>query len=108
MFPLSKGRRFEHGLSFLATLAFLGGFFGARLFHLAFPGLEIITQGIHFHHFWSGLTMMGVAGWLGIVHHDEKFARVYAAVFGGRAGFVGDVTGRLLSFASYHPELTLE
>ena len=44
MFPLSKGRRFEHGLSFLATLAFLGGFFGARLFHLAFPGLEIITR----------------------------------------------------------------
>ncbi len=78
VFPLSKGRRFEHGLSFLATLAFLGGFFGARLFHLAFPSLMVITQGIHFHHFWYGLAMMGVAGWLGIVDNDEKFARVYA------------------------------
>src|SRR5439155_767348 len=93
VFPLSKGRRFEHGLSFLATLAFLGGFFGARLFHLAFPSLVVITQGIHFHHFWYGLAMMGVAGWLGIVDNDEKFARVYAVVFGVGAGFVGDEVG---------------
>jgi len=108
MLPLSKGRRFEHGLSFLATLAFLGGFFGARLFHLAFPGLEIITQGIHFHHFWYGLTMMGVAGWLGIVDNDEKFARVYAVVFGVGAGFVGDEVGLLLTFDDYYSELTFE
>jgi len=108
MSPQSKGRRFEHGLSFLATLAFLGGFFGARLFHLAFPGLMIITQGIHFHHFWYGLTMMGVAGWLGIVDNDEKFARVYAVVFGVGAGFVGDVVGLLLTFDDYSSELTFE
>jgi len=109
MFQLSKGHRFEHGLSFLATLAFLGGFFGARLFHLAFPSLEIITsQGIHFHHFWYGLTMMGVAGWLGIVDNDEKFARVYAVVFGVGAGFVGDEVGLLLTFDNYYSELTFE
>jgi len=109
MLPLSKGRRFEHGLSFLATLAFLGGFFGARLFHLAFPSLMIITsQGIHFHHFWYGLTMMGVAGWLGIVDNDEKFARVYAVVFGVGAGFVGDEVGLLLTGDDYYSELTFE
>src|SRR2546425_2029579 len=108
MFPLSKGRRFEHGLSFLATLAFLGGFFGARLFHLAFPSLMVITQGIHFHHFWYGLAMMGVAGWVGIVDNDEKFARVYAVVFGVGAGFVGDEVGLLLTFDDYYSELTFE
>jgi len=108
VFPLSKGRRFEHGLSFLATLAFLGGFFGARLFHLAFPSLMVITQGIHFHHFWYGLAMMGVAGWLGIVDNDEKFARVYAVVFGVGAGFVGDEVGLLLTFDDYYSELTFE
>jgi hypothetical protein len=109
MLPLSKGRRFEHGLSFLATLAFLGGFFGARLFHLAFPSLMIITsQGIHFHHFWYGLTMMGVSGWLGIVDNDEKFARVYAVVFGVGAGFVGDEVGLLLTGDDYYSELTFE
>src|SRR3989475_4054523 len=109
MFQLSKGRRFEHGLSFLATLAFLGGFFGARLFHLAFPSFEIITsQGIHFHHFWYGLTMMGVSGWLGIVDNDEKLARVYAVVFGVGAGFVGDEVGLLLTFVDYSSEFSFE
>src|SRR2546425_10566534 len=73
MLPLSKGRRFEHGLSFLATLAFLGGFFGARLFHLAFPSLMVITQGIHFHHFWYGLAMRGLAGWFGTRGQRRKF-----------------------------------
>src|SRR5438445_13393967 len=110
MLPLSKGRRFEHGLSFLATLAFLGGSFGARLFHLAFPSLMIIipSEGIHFHHFWYGLAMMGVAGWLGIVDNDGKFARVYAVVFGVGAGFVGDEVGLLLTGDDYYSELTLE
>src|SRR2546428_414175 len=92
----------------LGGSAFLGGFFGARLFHLAFPSLIVITQGIHFHHFWYGLAMMGVAGWLGIVDNDEKFARVYAVVFGVGAGFVGDEVGLLLTFDDYYSELTFE
>src|SRR2546430_754351 len=89
-------------------LLLLGGFFGARLFHLAFPSLMVITQGIHFHHFWYGLAMMGVAGWLGIVDNDEKFARVYAVLFGVGAGFVGDEVGLLLTFDDYYSELTFE
>jgi hypothetical protein len=105
----SKPPRFKHALSFLATLAFVGGFFGARLFHLAFPYLMVITRtGIHFHHFWYGLIMMGVAGWLGIVDNNEKFARVYAVVFGVGAGFVGDEVGLLLTFDDYYSELTLD
>ncbi len=101
--------RFKHGLSFLATLAFVGGFFGARIFHLLLPSVMIITQGgIHFHHFWYGLAMMGVSGWLGIVDADVKFARIYAVVFGVGAGFVGDEVGLLLTFDDYNSELTLD
>ncbi len=100
--------RFKHGLSFLATLAFAGGFFGARLFHLAFPSLMVITQGIHFHHFWYGLTLMGVAGWFGIVYNDEKLNRIYAVAFGLGAGFIGDEVGLLLTFNDYYSELTLD
>jgi hypothetical protein len=96
----------RHGLSFLATLAFTVGFFGARLFHLTFPSLMIITQGVHFHHFWYGLTMMGVAGWLGISENDERYNRIYAVVFGLGAGFVGDEVGLLLTFGDYYSTLT--
>src|SRR2546422_967599 len=53
-------------------------------------------------------AMMRVAGWLGIVDNDEKFARVYAVVFGVGAGFVGDEVGLLLTFDNYYSELTFE
>jgi hypothetical protein len=99
---------FKHGLSFLATLAFVGGFFGARLFHLAFPGLMVITQGVHFHHFWYGLILVGVSGWMGLVYHDERLDRIYAVGFGLGVGFIGDEVGLLLTFDNYYSELTLD
>lgn len=98
----------RHALSFLATLAFAAGFFGARVFHTTFPDLEIITQGIHFHHFWYGLAMMGIAGWLGIAENDVRYNRIYAVVFGLGAGFVGDEVGLLLTFGDYYSTLTFD
>ena len=98
----------KHGLSFLATLAFAAGFFGARIFHTIFPNLMIITQGIHFHHFWYGLAMMGVAGWLGIAENNERYNPIYAVVFGLGAGFVGDEVGLLLTFGDYTSMLTFD
>ena len=98
----------KHGLSFLATLAFTGGFFGARIFHLTFPEIMVITQGVHFHHFWYGLAMMGVAGWLGIAENNPRYNRLYAGVFGLGAGFVGDEVGLLLTFGDYYSTLTFE
>ena len=98
----------KHGLAFLATLAFTGGFFGARIFHTLFPEIMVITQGIHFHHFWYGLALMGIAGWLGIAENDERYNRVYAVVFGLGVGFVGDEVGLLLTFGDYYSTLTFE
>ena len=98
----------KHGLSFLATLAFTAGFFGARLFHLAFPETRIFFGDIHFHHFWYGLIMIGVSGWLGIVTNDERYNRIYALVFGLGAGFIGDEVGLLLTFGDYSSTLTFD
>jgi hypothetical protein len=98
----------RHGLSFLATLTFTAGFFGARLFHLTFPDTMIFFGDIHFHHFWYGLAMIGVAGWLGIVTNDERYNRIYALVFGLGAGFIGDEVGLLLTGDNYYSNLTFE
>ncbi len=98
----------RHGLSFLATLGFAAGFFGARLFHMAFPETMIFFGDIHFHHFWYGLIMVGVSGWLGIVTNDERYNRIYALVFGIGAGFIGDEVGLLLTFGDYYSTLTLD
>ncbi len=105
--PSEKPER-THGLSFLATLAFAGGFFGARAFHTILPEVMVITQGIHFHHFWYGLAMITVSGWLGIVANGERWSRVYAVVFGLGVGFVGDEVGLLLTFGDYYSELTFD
>ncbi len=98
----------RHSLSFLATLAFTVGFFGARAFHTVFPDTEVFIGAIHFHHFWYGLVMMTVSGWLGIAYNGERRNRVYAVIFGLGLGFVGDEVGLLLTFGDYYTTLTFD
>ena len=98
----------KHSLSFLATLAFTAGFFGARGFHTVFPEVIVVAGGIHLHHFWYGLGMMTLAGWLGIAYNDEKRNRVYAVIFGLGLGFVGDEVGLFLTFGDYYTTLTFD
>jgi hypothetical protein len=98
----------RHGRSFLATLTFTAGFFGARLFHLTFPDTMIFFGDIHFHHFWYGLAMIGVAGWLGIVTNDARYNRISALVCGLGAGCIGDEVGLLLTGDNYYSNLTFE
>lgn len=101
-------RPHKHSLSFLATLAFTAGFFGARAFHLAFPDTEVFIGSIHFHHFWYGLAMMTGAGWLGIAYNSERRNRVYAVIFGLGLGFIGDEMGLLLTFSNYFDPVTFD
>src|ERR1700747_957502 len=101
--PLNINRR---GLSFLGTMGFLTGFFGARLFAVQNPNVVLAQGGIHFHHFWYGLGMVVVAGWLGIAQLDPGLRRLYAVVFGLGGGLIGDEAGLLLTLGDYHSDLT--
>ena len=100
--PKSTGQ----GLAFLALLFFLIGFFIARIFTTIYPDTVVVSSGIHFHHFWYGLGMIIVAGWLGIASNRPEYDRVYAVFFGLGLGLVGDETGLLLTLGDYHSELT--
>ncbi len=102
-----KRSRFRHGLAFYGTIAFVAGFFGARLFATLNPDVVVDVSGIHFHHFWYGLAMVAVAGWLGIATSDERFGRTFALLFGLGAGLIGDEIGLLLTLGDYAYELTL-
>jgi len=97
---------FRHGLSFLATIAFVASFLGSRTFATLNPQIVVIQQGIHFHHFWYGLSMIAIAGWLGIARPSERLSRGYAVLYGLGAGFIGDEVGLLLTFGDYYSELT--
>src|ERR1700691_4237778 len=101
----SSGVRINYGLAFLALSAFMLSFFVARIFTTLHPDTVVVTGGVHFHHFWYGLTMVIVAGWLGIVSNHPVLDRVYATVFGLGGGLIGDEVGLLLTFGNYHSEL---
>lgn len=94
------------GLAFLALLSFVVGFSAARVFATVYPNVVVQSSGIHFHHFWYGLLMLVVAGWLGIASNRPEHDRAYAVLFGLGLGLIGDETGLLLTFGDYRSELT--
>src|SRR2546422_9422830 len=100
------GSPFRHGLTFIATLAFVISFFGSRLFANLFPDTVVMQGGIHLHHFWYGIALISVAGWMGIAWRNERLYRLYAVLYGLGAGFVGDEVGLLLTFNNYESGLT--
>jgi hypothetical protein len=99
-------RRVNFGPAALALSAFLVAFFGARIFTTITPDTVVVTGGIHFHHFWYGLGMVIISGWLGIAYTHPAWNRIYATVFGFGGGLIGDEVGLLLTFGNYHSELT--
>ncbi len=75
------GGPFRHGLTFIATLAFVVSFFGSRLFATLFPTTVVMQGGIHLHHFWYGIALISVAGWMGIAWRNERLYRLYALTY---------------------------
>ena len=98
--------KINFGLTFLALLSFTVAFFTARIFTTINPDTVVVSGGIHFHHFWYGLTMVVIAGWMGIASDHPAWRRVYAIVFGFGGGMIGDEVGLLLTFGNYHSQLT--
>ncbi|HEV2119278.1 MAG TPA: DUF6789 family protein [Candidatus Bathyarchaeia archaeon] len=103
--PLSINRR---GLTFVGTVAFMTGFFAARAFAIQNPNVVVVKGGIHFHHFWYGLGMVTLSGWLGIAFNRPRLVRTYAIIFGLGAGLIGDEIGLLLTFGDYQSSLTTD
>jgi hypothetical protein len=93
-------------LSFIMLSAFLASFTVARVFTAFFPSTTLIIQGIHVHHFWYGLALLAIGGWLGINYRDDHIERLAAIIFGIGGGLVGDEIGLLLTFGNYYSELT--
>lgn len=93
-------------LSFIMLASFLASFAVARVFTYFFPSTVLVIQGVHVHHFWYGLAMLVVGGWLGINYRDDYIERLAAIIFGVGGGLVGDEIGLLLTFGDYYSELT--
>ncbi len=95
-------------LSILALISFLGSFGIARVFTTLYPDTVLVGGGFHIHHFWYGLAMLAIGGWLGISIENERVNRVAAILFGAGGGLIGDEVGLLLTLESesYWTEIT--
>jgi hypothetical protein len=93
-------------LSVLALVPFIASFAVARTFTTFSPGVIVVSGSIHIHHFWFGLVLLAVGGWLGISYNDERINRLAAILFGAGGGLIGDEVGLLLTLGNYWSEIT--
>jgi len=93
-------------LSLLALISFISAFIVARTFTALYPTTIWEIRGLHIHHFWYGLAMLAIGGWLGISIENERLNRVAAVLFGAGGGIIGDEVGLLLTLGNYWTEIT--
>jgi hypothetical protein len=58
-------------LATLALVSFILSFIVARTFTHFYPNIVLLSGGLHIHHFWYGLALLAVGGWLGINYNEE-------------------------------------
>jgi hypothetical protein len=93
-------------LSILAMISFIASFIVTRIFTTLNPNTVLISGDYHIHHFWYGLAMLAIGGWIGISVENERLNRVAAILFGAGGGLIGDEIGLLLTFGNYWTEIT--
>jgi hypothetical protein len=95
-------------LSILAMISFIVSFTIARTFTALNPDTVLISGDYHIHHFWYGIAMLAIGGWLGISYTNERTDRLAAILFGAGGGLVGDEVGLLLTLSAhaYWAEIT--
>jgi hypothetical protein len=100
MKQISEKTKTKPNLSLLALVSFIGSFVIARTFTTFNPNLVLISGDLHIHHFWYGLAMLAIGGWLGISYESERINRLAAILFGAGGGLIGDEVGLLLTLES--------
>ncbi len=101
-------RRFQPRphLAVLALVSFALSFIVARVFTYLHPDFVLVSGGIHIHHFWFGLALLAIGGWLGISYTHKEIDMLAAIIYGVGGGLIADEVGLLLTFGNYYSELT--
>jgi hypothetical protein len=90
----------------LALGSFICSFAAARTFTTFYANVVLVRGHIHVHHFWYGLVLLVLGGWLGISYDSERVSRVAAILFGVGGGLIGDEVGLLATWGNYWTEIT--
>lgn len=99
--PSPERIKTKPSLSILALISFIISFIIARIFTSLYPETVWAISGFHIHHFWYGLAMLAIGGWLGISIENERINRIAAILFGAGGGLIGDEVGLLLTLSAH-------
>lgn len=69
-------------------------------------GRNIILFGYHIHHFYIGVLLICVAGWLSITENKRFLKKHLAIIYGAGLGLFFDEIGLLLTWGDYYSRLT--
>ncbi len=103
MKELSHRRR---EVPFLVWFFSIIGFYGARLFVLIFPEVNLIISEFHIHHFYYGVILIVLAGALALTFKGIRLARSSAILYGLGLGITFDEIGLFLTEGNYWADIT--
>ena len=102
----AKGFQPRVHLATLALVSFILSFIIARSFTYFYPSVVLVSKELHIHHFWFGLALLAVGGWLGISYNHKEIDMLAAILYGVGGGLIADEVGLLFTFGNYWSELT--
>lgn len=90
----------------LALVSFILSFVVTRSFTYFYPSVVLVSGNLHIHHFWFGIALLAVGGWLGISYNHKEIDRLAAIIYGVGGGLIADEVGLLLTFGDYWSGIT--
>ena len=94
-------------IQFIILSTFIISFFIARAFVVLLdvpinPACQLWVKGYRVHHFFFGIGLLVIGGWLGHIQCGQRLVTwISAGLYGGGLGLVVDEFGLLLTFGDY-------
>ena len=93
-------------IQFVILCSFIISFFIARTFVVLLdvpihPAFQLWLKGYRIHHFFFGIGLLIIGGWLGHIQSGRRMTLISAGLYGGGFGLVVDEFGLLLTFGDY-------
>jgi len=92
-------------LQFVVTISFLIAFTVSRAIIVisgeSRPSLELWIGNYHIHHFFIGILLLSISGWISLVCLQKKYKLLGATLYGGGLGLLIDEIGLLLTWGNY-------
>jgi hypothetical protein len=92
-------------LQFIITVSFLITFTISRAIVVmtgeSKPSIELWVGNYHVHHFFYGILLLSISGWISLVESKKKYKTVAAILYGSGLGLLIDEIGLLLTWGNY-------